>query len=428
MASARSNNTVKSNGTATANKTRPNGSIARSATEPKNIMSLVDNKSGPTMPEVPKAPKSQVNPQMSLPTAPGSSLVAPQKVGNLSMTGKQTVSPTQTAGGGIARSQSMKSTKSTATVPKKATKEAESATDKPTTPLPPSRLAPAPLKSALRPKSPGPPSSPAKPVEQPKNMFSISAPGPVNLPEQTPEPFKIPAAKNKPERPISAKRNSFQSNASVADGNSVYESAMEDGGNGGGDESSGSESDTEDYKVVDNERVKRLGINVGPPEIQRVPSEQRQAHQDEHEAGADSDTSVDTATHKRQSGPPPTLAPVITTGARTAPSESGSTVARRKSVRMAVPDSPGPDSEFQTDRAPSPVADAPREQSQWKSRIGDMRDDTSDESDHDPEYLAARKGLSRNSGQFEQGADGKRKKTGTSRSGSVKSKSSVRGK
>lgn len=218
--------------------------------------------------------------------------------------------------------------------------------------------------------------------------------------------------------------------ASGADGASVYESAMEDGEAGGADETSGSESEAEGYRVVDNERVKRLGINVGPPHVERVPSDQRYPHQDDYDEGDETDTSVDTAINNRRSGAGLNLGPVVTAPGRTAPSESGSAVARRKSVRMAVPDSPGPDSSFHDAHAPTSdamEAAASRDQPQWKSRIGEMRDDTSDESDHDPDYLKARKGLIRNSGQWELDTDGKRKKkSGTSQTGSVKSKSSVR--
>lgn len=451
-ASVKSGTTAKSSGTV--KKTRANGSISRSTSslstqnaEGRTIMSLVDMKTPPPI-EVPKAPKSQVNPQMELPKAPGSSLVPPAPVSGLQMNAAKAP-----PAGGLTRS------RSTNSVPaKKAPKEHDSLPPRATTPLPPSRLLSPPLKSALRPTSPNPSSPPTEPARPaappPQPMFSISAPGPVNLPVEAPKPISIPAAAAKtpsatPNKPEVTKRNSYHSMTS--DAASIYESAQEDGGAAGAnDESSGSESDEAGYQVVDNERVKRLGINVGPPHIERVPSGDR--HHDDDDGASES--SADTATYAPPSGNPPTLAPAVMAPGPNTSSES--TVSRRKSVRMAVPDSPGPNSPVtqtglqaaqaqsgQTgqqaqadghsqpgqDRAASP--ESAFEKEQWSTRIGRMRDDTSSESDHDDEYLKARKGLSRNSGKWELDGPGDKKKSkrlskAGSAAGSVKSKSSVR--
>jgi len=445
-ASVKSGTTAKSSGTVK-KKTRPNGSISRSTSSPstqnaegRTIMSLVDMKTPPPI-EIPKAPKSQVNPQMELPKAPGSSLVPPAPVSGLQMNAAK--SP---PAGGLTRS------KSTNSVPaKKAPKEHDSPPPRATTPLPPSRLLSPPLKSALRPSSPNPASKQSEQAPPPPQpMFAISAPGPVNLPEEAPKPISIPAAaakspSAKPVKPEVTKRNSYHSMTS--DAASIYESAQEDGAAAGADdESSGSESDEQGYQVVDNERVKKLGINIGPPHIERVPSG------DHYDDDGASESSADTATYAPPSGSPPTLAPAVMAPGPNTPSEATS-VSRRKSVRMAVPDSPGPNSpttqtglrsgqsapssRIETDGHTQPGQDrvgSPEpafEREQWSTRIGRMRDDTSSESDHDDEYLKARKGLSRNSGKWELDGAGEKKKgkklsKAGSTAGSVKSKSSVK--
>ena len=470
--------TVKSSGTLTKKKTRSNGSIARtaplgntSAVEGRNIMSLVDMKTPPPMPEVPKAPKSQVNPQMELATAPGSSLVLPSQFTSTSHAANTTPSvPNMEAEGtekktrSLSRANSMKQ----AVAPRKE----DGSPPRAASPLPPSRMLSPPLKSALRPSSPAQPAAPtlSPPIELPHPMYSISAPPPVNLPRDEPIPVHIPAAAVKPQptettananaKPAVVKRNSYQS---TTDGGSIYESAMEEDDDVQGEEeemNETSESEPEDeeamgeYQVVDNERVKRLGINIGPPAVERVSSgnrhdegyDEEEEHGDEYGDGEGSVTSTDTATR-----PPPidTNRPPVPS----VPADADGKVARRKSVRMAVPDSPAGDSPFHvqsstsrpTDRASSPLptstaanttstnADATRDQSpekhheRWTTRIGRMREDTSDESDGDEGYVAARKGLLRNSGKWESvKVDGekKTKRKGTSSAGGgVKGKS-----
>jgi len=73
------------------------------------------------------------------------------------------------------------------------------------------------------------------------------------------------------------------------------------------------------------------------------------------------------------------------------------------------------------DRAPSPEHE--RADAQWDTRIGRMREDTSDESEVDDGYRRARKGLIKNSGQWEAV---KEKTAGMKKTGSVKSKGSKR--
>ncbi|WVF67302.1 hypothetical protein IAT40_002053 [Kwoniella sp. CBS 6097] len=457
-ATAKSAGTVKSTGT-TKKKTRPNGSIARAsltaqqAAEGRNIMQLVDG-SSPSMPDVPKAPKSQVTPQMELPKAPGSSLVpaAPLKSASPHPNGE-----VPTLGRSISRASSVK----------KVTKPDNDDSSPPLRPTTPSRLLSPPLKSALRPSSPIP-SAPASPPQPPPPMFSISAPGPVQLtPEkEEKEEALVPPPNNK--------RNSFHSMTS-GDGNSIYESAIEDEG---GDDDEGGSSEDEDeqgYKVVENDKVARAGeIATGYGQ----------------DGGNDSDASDDTVDGRAQAGahasagaragaatPTPTHsqglnhhtserapAPAPIEVPRPPSSVGGSTVARRKSVRMAVPDSPvvekapeplttsthshsyqpttlNNDNTEELDRAASPEPDANHERvhEQWSTRIGRMRDDTSDEDDIDPEYRKARRGLAKIDKKWEAlsekekqrnaqagaGAGGKLKKSNSTKSkGSVKSRGS----
>ncbi|OCF43710.1 hypothetical protein I317_02463 [Kwoniella heveanensis CBS 569] len=447
--STKSAGTVKSTGT-TKKKTRPNGSISRTslttqqAAEGRNIMQLIEG-SAPSMPDVPKAPKSQVTPQMELPKAPGSSLVpaAPLKSASAHANGE-----VPTLGRSISRSSTVKK----ATKPEK---DDDSPPLRPTTPLPPSRLLSPPLKSALRPSSPIP-SAPLSPPQPPPPMFSISAPGPVQLtPEkEEKEEALVPPPNNK--------RNSFHSMTS-GDGNSIYESAIEDEG---GDDDEGGSSEDEDeqgYKVVENEKVARAGeIATGYGQDGGNESDASDDTVDGRtQAGAGARASAATPTPAQgmnhNSGRAPAPAPIEVP--RPPSSVGGSTIARRKSVRMAVPDSPvvekAPEpittsthshsyqpttlSTDELDRAASPEPDenAERVHEQWSTRIGRMRDDTSDEDDIDPEYRKARRGLAKIDKKWEalsekekqkhaqSGAGGKLKKSNSTRSkGSVKSRSS----
>lgn len=357
-------------------------------------MNLVDMKTPPTMPEVPKAPKSQVTPQMELAKAPGSALIVKSQINQGTAT---SAGAPKLANGDITSqpARPMSRASSVKQIPKADEQRSQ-------TLLPPSRSLQAPLKSALRPSSPSPSyseSMPAlsPPIEPPKSLFTIVAPGPVQLPREEPKPIFIPAAAPMPVAPKAAaatravaltptKRNSFQSLAS--DGQSVYESAVEDDGAEAG-ESSSEEEDDMGYEVVENDNITRSGVTVGPPAIEKIMMRREQKSEVADDAA--SIMSGDTATHSR--------AP---------PSDAGSRATRRsrKSVRMAVPDSPtvemahppsapaanGPS----VDREASPEVE--KAQEQWSTRIGQTQhsDDEQDE-----EYMAARKGLKKNTGQWE---------------------------
>ncbi|WWC91922.1 uncharacterized protein L201_006874 [Kwoniella dendrophila CBS 6074] len=436
-ATAKSSGTVKSTGTATGGKkkTRANGSIARAsitaqqAAEGRNIMQMVDSTT-PKMPEVPKAPKSQVTPSMELPKAPGSSLVPADPIK------PQPAHPAHevpTLGKTISRSNSVKKINNKTdtqqeTVP---VKEKETTPLRPTTPLPPSRTLSPPLKSALRPSSPIPPMHSSLPPQQdqepPKPMFTITAPGPVQLPvekeEPKPEPKLVP--------PPNTKRNSWHSMQS--DGASIYESANEDAANSDSEGSSAEEEDDMGYKVVENEKIARAGeIASGVA---------RERYGNNHEDGDDtaSDHTVEAGPTINSNGngnraPPPQ--PIsLPSKEHDSISQVGSSVSRRKSVRMAIPDSPivekAPPAITSggktTDNAYIPKSndygnsnstsndniqayqerksgsgDSDPEETEkerikenWSTRIGKMREDTSDEdeNDLDPNYLKARKGL-----------------------------------
>ncbi|OCF77600.1 hypothetical protein I204_01592 [Kwoniella mangroviensis CBS 8886] len=449
-ASVKSSGTVKSTGTAGGKKkTRPNGSIARAsitaqqAAEGRNIMQLVDGVDGPPkMPEVPKAPKSQVTPQMELPKAPGSSLVHAEPLK------PQPAHPhgeIPTLGKTISRSNSVKkvapkSDQSHAQQQQGSPKK-ETSPRRSTTPLPPSRTLSPPLKSALRPSSPLPPPAPL-PQEPPKPMFTITAPGPVQLTPEKEEPEEklIPPPNNK--------RNSYHSMTS--DGASIYESANE--GDSGDEEGQGSSAEEDDesvkgYKVVENEKVRRAGeIATG---ISRYEEDDGDDTASDHTVEA-----APTSSGNRAPPPGPIAVEPPTGGGTSTVSSNG--VSRRKSVRMAVPDSPvvekapppvaahsattdeayqpptsnyGYNEEAQGARPTSPEPE--RVKSDWSTRIGRMREDTSDEDeDKDPEYMKARKGLQKLEKKWNElgdqgGKDGKLKKRGSVRSNkSNKSRSS----
>jgi len=403
--SAMSTGTTKSSGTTKkATATRQNGTVSRAAVgsqqavEGRNIMSLVDMKTPPTMPEVPKAPKSQVNPQMELAKAPGSSLVRPFQ-------GTPTSPGAPRLANGDATPQPARPMSRANSVKQISTDTARS-----NTPLPPSRSLQPPLKSALRPSSPSPSMSmPAlsPPIEPPKTLYTVMAPGPVQLPREVkpaPPPTPMPA----PIMP--SKRNSYHSTA-TSDRESVYESAVEDDGEPVREDSSSEEEDEMRYKVVENDKIAQSGVIGGPLAVEKIP-----VRRDADEASIMSDG---TATGQ---GRP-----------RAPASDAGSRGTRRKSVRMAVPPSPSVETALappaptdggpSVDREPSPPLE--KQQEEWSTRIG-RKEDTSDDEDRDPDYASARKGLSRNSGKWEAGktAGGgeklKRTKSRGSAKGSVK--------
>jgi hypothetical protein len=280
-------------------------------------------------------------------------------------------------------------------------------------------MLPPPLKSALRPTSPNPNdnksvlSEPAVPAPK---MFSVTAPGPVKLPEEE-KPAPAPVSVPMNTRPGSNKRNSFHS-TTTADGESVYESAEEGGANDHEDDSSSDEEhDDSKYQVYENDRSVQAGMNVGPPEIHRIPSDR---HQDEQDSGDESD---DTATGAQAAGEAPRAA---------------SSLSKRKSVRMDVPDSPSVTApppitdpstghDYSTeDRAASPDGERERPGSEaWSSRIGQADVDSEDE--RDAEYMNARKGLKKNTGKWEAVKDNVKVAASPKRSKSVKSTTSKSG-
>ena len=377
-------------------------------------MSLVDPKTptgSPSMPDVPKAPKSQTDPLAgSLPKAPGSSIVAATNT-----------PPKMVVPGTEPRPRPASRGSMTKKVPKAEDNDETSPPRKTPTPLPPSRTLSPPLKSALRPSSPAAPRTmPAlAPPIDPKPLYTISAPGPVNLPKEEPATFTMPSAPvkaspakttvpatadgvNTAKTPVDVKR---QSTASTMTGQSVYESADEGNAPGVADDSE-SEAEDEDnsrYKVVDNERIKRLGINVGPPEVEKMPEDVALQHAREDYDSAVTDDSDETA------GPRP---------ARDLAAQGGGDSVRRKSVRMNVPESTSTvnavvaQPQTAADGAAMAEGENPMHE-QWKTRIGQMREDTTDESEGDDDYREGRKGLMKNTGQWEL-VDGKQQKTKTS--------------
>lgn len=421
--STASASTAKSGATGTkSQRIRPNGSIARTerASEGRTIMSIVDMDQPPPMPDVPKAPKSHVTPQLELPKAPGSSLVpaAPRPVGqtNGQAAPAKGLSRSNSAAASLARSNSSKRVSQAPVSPARST-----------TPLPPSRLLAPPLKSALRPSSPSPNSKAADPLSQAPapQLFSVTAPGPVELPvEEKPAPAPAPAPVPQPDfapRPGGNKRNSFHS--MTTDGESIYESAEEGGGNEQEEEDSSSEEEDESrYQVYENDRSVEAGRNVGPPRVERIPS-----HEYDNDSGDETDN---TATGARA-------------GAAGGNAGDDSSIdmpqlVKRKSVRMNVPESPTVQApppvtdqhdsrlDYSTeDRAPSPEPQRP-DSGAWSSRIGQA--DIDSEEERDAEYNSARKGLMKNTGKWEAvkqaaTASPKRKKSvKSSKGGSVKSR------
>ncbi|WVQ74321.1 hypothetical protein IAR50_003920 [Cryptococcus sp. DSM 104548] len=453
--STMSDATVKSAG-GTKKKTRPNGSIARSTvtsnghhsqgagTADRNIMSLVDS-SGPVMPDVPKAPRSGVNPNMHLPSAPGTSIVTADA--RVPTPKKATPSAATSAGPPtLGRSVSQKST--SGRKKKDAKKEGEVERDdarwRPTTPLPPSRSLQPPLKSALRPTSPTPSPLPLALQEPVKPMYFISAPAPIPLEEVKQQQEREQLARDNEEkerREKLVKRSSYVS--AQSDGASVYESAYEDEDQGnrgyGPDDTDSSDDESGDFQVFKNEKhIRRGEMASGDPDYGKQYDD------------VGSDLTVGAKNESATAGAAAlSLAPAL--------EPPTDTPRRRKSVRMAVPDSPvtemppsiapPPTAPGPVLEAPSPIADhtphplslsgsqptqAPRSRTpspeperiehQWSTRIGRMRDDTSDEEDEEPDYLKARKKLQRNSGKWEvESKDGKKEK-GLTKKGSVKSK------
>ncbi|KAL7424454.1 hypothetical protein Q5752_000138 [Cryptotrichosporon argae] len=384
-------------------KTRNNGSISRATSLPasdgRNIMNLIDP---PVMPEVARAPKSQVTPQLELARAPGSS-IAPAGAG--------LVLPSQITAGHLAPADELHPHHSISrnnSLRKDPSAGRDAAPARPVSPLPPSRTLSPPTKSAMRPTSPAPPSAPLlSPPPNPPTLVSITAPGPVVTDSPKPEEVEPADTAALAARPSNQKRNSYQSVATTGDEASIYESAFEDEGAGyGPDDSSDDEgTEIEGYNVVENERVKRRNEIAG-----------------DNDASSDHTEVGDATAHNTHAN----------AAAATVPPPNGDAgVSRRKSVRMNVPESPTSSSRqvptttttahavgttlaaAPTPATVSPAPDSPpgvpRKELAWDSRVG--RQDDSSESDDGAEYARARRGLSRNSGRWEMVKDGSGKES-----------------
>ena len=397
--SAASNGTAKSGGVKP-KRTRQTGALARntlgdqSASEGRTIMSLVDMTAPPVMPDVPKAPKSQVTPQMEQAKAPGSAIVRPETPQQF----PKAAPKIQVNGDELRPSDSI----SVRRVPSRQSNRAD---DEPaSTRLPSSKSLSRPLKSALRPSAGSPPSL-APPVDV-GPMYTVSAPGPVHLETEKSAGPTFPAALHatRPKspaslvRPRSIARPSALS-VSPSDAPSVYESAMggdDDARPADGDSSSEEEEESgKGYTVYVNETAARAGEAAAPPRVERFASDHYGHNDDEVEYG--SEASEDTVPAER----------------------SASRASRQKSVRMAVPDSPASPAPMQDVKAPGPLLEsnagrpgqdripspAPAKvQEKWDTRIGRIRDDDSEyeeEEVDEGEYDSARNDLMRNTGRFD---------------------------
>ncbi|KAL1410823.1 hypothetical protein Q8F55_001766 [Vanrija albida] len=401
-ATAKSAGTVKSTTKAkpaangTTERNRKNGSIARSASTRSNgptIMSIVDS-APPPMPDVPKAPRSLVSPQLELAKAPGSSLTGSATMPSMilpSQVMNGSVPRTRDALGDELRPQDSISRSNSYRRPKSSEVPREEPR-RPVSPLPPSKSRQPPLKSALRPSSPSP-QSPSEPPPVITTLYSISAPGPVELPPDEPQ-----------SRPSIGSRPSY---ASTGDQTSIYESAVEDDFNDFHEPEESDDESTElgdaGFQVVENDRLSKSPEGAAP-----IASE----HAHEHLS--------DLPQHE----------------------DEGAGVVRRKSVRMNLPASsstehldhdkglyiapPGIFEERPYDRSYTAPDDddsppgTPRASGQWSTRIGHLRDDTSEEEDLDPAYTKARRGLIRS---HSSKTDDKKSKRSSSKSkGSVRSR------
>jgi hypothetical protein len=388
---------------------------SRSTQAGQSIMSIVDAPP-PAMPDVPRAPQTQQGP-MELVKAPGSSLapglVLPSQVMHLPaqvMHHPQPSSRNRVEDDELGPNDSISranSAKKKPTRPPKSAERRKSLSDKKDkteklapperrrsiSPLPPSKLRSPPLKSALRPTSPS--SYPAQPLGPPPEittLYDVHAPGPVQLPPE-PELVRAPSGHSSRRMPS-------------ADDASIYESANEDAATPRAsmtlDDSSDDESvDAGAFQIINNERIN--------PEDKADPN-----------------------------APLPAL-----------PDDG---LQRRKSVRLDVPDRENVAEYYQAEAAREaeerhvaherelekerarmylvaannasddslPTQSA---RSNWDTRIGRVRDDTSEEDDDDPRYVKARRSLMSHTGDF---ARDKKKRFSTKSSGSKRSGKSWR--
>lgn len=390
-------NTVKS--TASTKRTRP-GSISAVQQTPRSsaggapsIASVIENAgktsssspaaspAKPRMMEVPKAPKSQVTPSMYQATAPprigDNLLVSPpplaRKTSNSTATSASTKRESKTPSA-AANNNNAAPTQAGAQngnlaplnlgKPIEAGGNANEDGSISTTPLPPSKSLQPPAKSAMRGHTPAP--APA---------FIVSAPGPV-VTEQM-EREKEEARRKEQEAANAVPRGGTP--ATVADTESVYESAVEEENAQKGHANYDSESEASDstadpkrYQVVENDFAKKSSSGA--------------AAQTEQAPATPVAKTIENATEDK----PVARAPV---------SVSESAIERRKSVRMAVPDSPAtPDAPTLT-KTGQPTANGDAEVARappsWSSRVGQTADST-DEEDNSA-YVKAKQSLTTSS-------------------------------
>lgn len=387
-------NTVKSSTASTKQRTRP-GSISRAPQQtPRSpsapaLTSTVQNAgktmtnaspspspAKPKMMEVPKAPKSQVTPTMYQATAPprigDNLLVSPPPLA------RKTSNSTATSNNTTKReSKAPSSAPSTGNASSGGGNVAPLELGKPidassgntnedgsvsTTPLPPSKSLQPPAKSAMRGHSPAP--APA---------FIVSAPGPV-ITEQM-EREKEEARRKEQEAANAVPRGGTP--ATVADTESVYESAVEEENAQKGHANYDSESEASDstadpkrYSVVENDFAKK---SSGGQQAAAAPA-----------------TPVAKTIENAQEDKPVARAPV---------SVSESAIERRKSVRMAVPDSPATPDAPTLDKTGQPTtngdAEVARAAPSWSSKVGQTADST-DEEDNSA-YVKAKQSLTTSS-------------------------------
>ncbi|KAJ9105456.1 hypothetical protein QFC21_001827 [Naganishia friedmannii] len=463
-------NTMTSVGTAMtdkASKRLRQGSITRTRAGGSNvgapsIASVLENKSsavgaGPRLMEVPKAPKSQVTPQMYQATAPPptsqSLLTSPPPLSNSAS------APLGLGGDDKRLSTISKSAKSTTSsnataIPRSATtnldtlglgppvgtagghqrETTESTLDslppRGQTPLPPSKTLSPPAKSAMRASSPVPFMQPLPPPAPP--AFMVTAPGPVVLDppvviENKSEPIAAPTAVVKNDvQPMITQNNAAERPSTptgmMTDGESVYESAVESEDEE--DEGvhataapvtklqaplSDAGSDSDDtaimsrYKVVENTEglaAKHKGASTLP--IEHFHTEEEATHAaGNNTLRVPGQTGASTGKDDDYVAPGPV-------------SVTESTLERRKSVRMNVPDSPSsPDH-------PRRTAAATNGNGWLSSRVGRVAD-SSDE-DESAAYVKARKGLQKyaNLSSSSPGKTPKKKKSSTKNSSKSK--------
>lgn len=383
----------------------------------------------PKLMEVPKAPKSQVTPQMYTVTAPpptlqsllasppplSSSASAPLGFGD----NKRVPAASKSV---ISTTKSVKSTASsnTTTMPRSATTnldnlglgapvtanvhKSDALPPRGQTPLPPSKTLSPPAKSAMRAQSPTPQMQNQPPPPPP--AFMVKAPGPVVLDKpvavEQEQPVSVEKIKEAvPETAVErfATPATITTDASTyTDGESVYESAVEDEdgegtdgehagrAKGGAPQAPASDvgSDSDDtaimsrYKVVENTE----GVAGKVKGESKVPIED--FHQEPAPAPSALPVSGQTA------APPSNRADDYVAPAPVSVTES--TIERRKSVRMNVPDSPS--TPIAEEESPvSPRREAGNANGWSSSRVGRPMD-SSDE-DESAAYIKARKGLAK---------------------------------